>query len=176
MIKFEEKPYTKRGVLSTLHSVYDILGFIAPFILLGRVIFRELVDLPCGWDEPLSLELKNRWTDWKTGACDLSLLRIPRMYTSIPTDEATGTELHVISDASEKPVAAVAYLKMFYADNECELGFVLGKSKLLPKHGHTVPRLELCSAVLATEILQVQLKTWIFLFMIHTLIRTVRFS
>ena len=49
-------------------------------------------------------------------------------------------------------VAAVAYHKMFYTDNECELGFVLGKSKLSPKHGHTVPRLELCSAVLVTEI------------------------
>lgn len=48
--KFEEKPYTKRGVLSILHSVYDPLGFIAPFILLGRMIFRELVDLPCGWE------------------------------------------------------------------------------------------------------------------------------
>ena len=151
-VKFEEKPYTKRGVLSTLHSIYDPLGFIAPFILRGRMIFRELIDSPCEWDEPLPSELKSRWVTWKNSASDLSSIHIPRMYTSIPTDEMTKAELHVFSDASEKAVAAVAYIKMFRADEKCEFGFVFGKSKLSPKHGHTIPRLELCSAVLASEI------------------------
>jgi hypothetical protein len=32
------------------------------------------------------------------------------------------------------------------------LGFLVGKSKLAPLKGHTIPRLELCGAVLATEL------------------------
>lgn len=35
-----------------------------------------------------------------------------------------------------------------------QVGFVSGKSKLAPKSGHTIPRLELCAAVLAVEIAQ----------------------
>lgn len=62
-VKFEEKPFTKRGVLSTLHSIFDPLGFVAPFILLGRMIFRELMDLSCDWDEPLPVEIERRWTE-----------------------------------------------------------------------------------------------------------------
>lgn len=80
------------------------------------------------------------------------MLQIPRIYTSILTDETNRTEFHVFSDASEKAVAAVAYRKVFRTDDECQLVFVLDKSKRSPKHGHTVPRLELCSAVLASEI------------------------
>ena len=38
-------------------------------------------------------------------------------------------------------------------DNE-NLGFVLGKAKVAPTSGHTIPRLELCAAVLAVEIAQ----------------------
>lgn len=44
-VNFEEKPFIKRGVLSTLHSTFDPLGCVAPFILLGRMIFRELMEL-----------------------------------------------------------------------------------------------------------------------------------
>ncbi|XP_061191692.1 uncharacterized protein LOC133199903 [Saccostrea echinata] len=116
------------------------------------MIFRELMDLSCDWDDPLPWELERRWTEWKNSAGDLSFLQIPRMFTSIPTSEATRTELHVYSDASEQAVAAVAYLKVFRTDDKHELGFVFGKSKLSPKHGHTIPRLELCSAVLSSEI------------------------
>jgi hypothetical protein len=34
----------------------------------------------------------------------------------------------------------------------------MGKAKLLPTSGHTVPRLELCGAVLAVELLEIIMK------------------
>lgn len=43
-------------------------------------------------------------------------------------------------------------MKITSSDNESHLGFVLGKAKLAPTHGHSIPRLELCAAVLAVEI------------------------
>jgi ribonuclease HI len=67
-------------------------------------------------------------------------------------------ELHVYVDASEKAIAAVAYLRTLDKDGNPDLGFVLGKAKVAPTNGHTIPRLELCAAVLAVEIAQCALE------------------
>lgn len=56
---------------------------------------------------------------------------------------------HVFCDASEVAISAVAYV-----ENQGQYGFILGKSKLTPLHGHSIPRLELFGAVLAVEFAQ----------------------
>jgi hypothetical protein len=47
---------------------------------------------------------------------------------------------------------AAAYLQMTDMNDQYHLGFVMGKTKLAPQAGHSIPSLELCGAVLATEI------------------------
>ncbi|KAL4009520.1 hypothetical protein ACER0C_003372 [Sarotherodon galilaeus] len=49
-------------------------------------------------------------------------------------------------------ISAVAYLRAVDDEGHCLVGFCMGKSKLAPRHSHTVPRLELCAAVLAVEL------------------------
>jgi len=63
--------------------------------------------------------------------------------------------MHVLADASEKAIAAVSYLRTVHPDGNSETGFILGKAKVAPQHGHTIPRLELCAAVLAVEIAEI---------------------
>lgn len=58
----------------------------------------------------------------------------------------------MFTDASEKAIAAVAYLRTLDEDGNSQLGFVMGKFKVAPKHRHSIPRLELCAAVLGVEI------------------------
>ena len=41
-IVLQDKPLTRRGILSTISSVYDPLGFLAPVILTGRQILQSL--------------------------------------------------------------------------------------------------------------------------------------
>ena len=65
------------------------------------------------------------------------------------TDDA---EIHIYSDASEKAISAVGYLQVEDEDGNIDVGFIKGKSKLAPSKGHTIPRLELCAAVLAVEV------------------------
>lgn len=48
-----EKSYTRRGVLSTINSLYDPLGFAAPVSIRGRALLRELTTEVREWDEPL---------------------------------------------------------------------------------------------------------------------------
>lgn len=37
-----EKPYTRRGVLSTVNSLFDPSGFLAPVTIQGRLLLRDL--------------------------------------------------------------------------------------------------------------------------------------
>ncbi len=59
-------------------------------------------------------------------------------------------ELFVFSDASSKAIAAVAYLWLTDSCGVNHVGFIMDKAKLSPEQ--TVPRLELCAAVLAVEL------------------------
>lgn len=76
-------------------------------------------------------------------------LKIPHFYTSFSTAGALKRELCVFADASVKTIAAVAYMSH---EGQTEVDFVFGKTKLDPQPGITIPRLELCTAVLAVEI------------------------
>ena len=40
-----EKPFTRRGVLSIVNSVYNLLGFAVPVMLEGRKILQQLVHM-----------------------------------------------------------------------------------------------------------------------------------
>lgn len=73
------------------------------------------------------------------------------MYSNISFEDANHREVLVFADASKNAVAAVAYIKL-YDGRKSTTSFLMGKAKLAPMHGHTIPRLELCAAVLATEI------------------------
>lgn len=48
-----EKPYTRRGVLSTVNSLFDPLGFLAPITIQGQLLLRELSSQTHEWDTPL---------------------------------------------------------------------------------------------------------------------------
>lgn len=65
--------------------------------------------------------------------------------------KAKYTELCLFSDASNWAIGAVAYLGAVTEEGHSEVGFVLGKAKLAPRPEPTIPRLELCGAVLAVE-------------------------
>ena len=41
-IVIKSKPFTRRGILSVVSSVYDPLGFAAPFVLLAKEVFQDL--------------------------------------------------------------------------------------------------------------------------------------
>ena len=56
-----EKPFTRRGVLSIVNSIYDPLGLAVPVLLECRLLLQQLVIMgkkkndnkPLGWDHPL---------------------------------------------------------------------------------------------------------------------------
>ena len=49
-IVLKDKPLTRRGVLSTISSIYDPIGMAAPILLPGKKIFQELCRDKVDWD------------------------------------------------------------------------------------------------------------------------------
>ena len=74
--------------------------------------------------------------------------------------ESTHKEVHIFTDVSKDAIAAVAFLKVWKDGENCDVGFLLGKAKVAPTHGHTIPRLELCAAVLGIEIAEIIKEQW----------------
>ena len=146
-----DKPFTRRGVLSTVNSLFDPLGLVAPVTIRGRALLRELSADVQDWDTELPADRLNKWETWKQSLQDLSLLHLPRSYIQQSLSNASYSELCVFSDASNWAIGAVAYLRVIRTDGQCKVGFVLGKAKLAPQPEPTIPRLELCGAVLAVE-------------------------
>jgi len=60
-ITLQDKPLTRRGILSTVSSVYDPLGYLAPFILIGKQILQQLCHDKADWDEPIPDQARVNW-------------------------------------------------------------------------------------------------------------------
>ena len=53
-ITIKDKPLTRRGILSIISSIYDPLGFAAPFALKTKKLLQDLCkDEKLGWDDEL---------------------------------------------------------------------------------------------------------------------------
>ena len=63
-IVIHDRPLTRRGILSTVSSVYNPLGLVAPLILTGKQILQDLCRENADWDDPISDQLRSRWERW----------------------------------------------------------------------------------------------------------------
>lgn len=153
-VEKDRRPYTRRGLLSVINSLYDPLGFVAPITVQGKVLLRELTENAAEWDTPLPANKQKVWEEWRDSLQELQHVQVPRSYGPTSLSGAKFKELCIFSDASERVIAAVAYLKTVDSDGNCHTGFITGKAKLTPQPEHTIPRLELCAAVLAVNMME----------------------
>ena len=147
------RSFTKRGVISTVNSVYDPIGMGSPVTLAGRLIQRGALTLPdsansagLSWDEPLPAEYFARWDEWIKSLDHLDLLKVPRSYYPINLSPGCSQELHIFVDASLVAIGYVIFIRTIDHHN-VYINFVTAGSKLAPRAATSVPRLELCGAL-----------------------------
>ena len=151
--KVQAKPNTRRGVLSIVSQLYDPLGFIAPYTLLGKNIMQELNKADLDWDEPIPEEILERWQQWMEQLPAIERISIPRCIKPKDFGEVVRMELHHFSDASDDGIGACSYSRLVNREGKIHVSFMLGKSRVIPSKGlFTTPRLELMAAVMATQL------------------------
>ena len=152
-ITLNDKPSTRRGILSTVSSIYDPLGLVSPFLLTGKRILQELCKETRGWDDPIPEDIEVRWHKWKHELLTLSDCRIPRCYKSDNT-EIRKVELHHFSDASSYGYGQCSYAKLIDVNNHVTVSLAMSKSRVAPVNTVTIPRMELAAAVVSVNVSQ----------------------
>ena len=151
--QIKDKPNTRRGILSTVSSVYDPLGFIAPFILISKHILQDLSrEEHLGWDDEVPDGYVTRWNDWLKQLPLLKDVHVSRCVRPIPFGAVVSTQIHIFSDASSVGYGAVAYMRLVDEHGTIHCTFLMGKARLAPLKQTTIPRLELTAATVAVRL------------------------
>ncbi|XP_060875890.1 uncharacterized protein LOC132949125 [Metopolophium dirhodum] len=141
---------TKRSVLSDIARVFDPLGLLSPMTFFTKHVMQQLWTSGINWDDPVPSDIASLWARYQSELQLIETISIPRRITY---DHAISVQLHAFSDSSEKGYAAAVYLRVETVTSVyCHL--ITGKSKVAPLKRSTIPRLELCGAVLASKLLR----------------------
>ncbi|XP_073980363.1 uncharacterized protein [Rhodnius prolixus] len=139
---------TKRAILSAIARIYDPLGYLAPAIFFAKTLLQDLWVAKIGWDEVGPSQIVNKWQLFVDQLSCLSEIKLRRHFTS------PNATLHLIvgfSDASQRGYSAVLYLLATLPEG-VQASLLKAKTKLAPIKPTTIPRLELCGALLLSKL------------------------
>ncbi|XP_050512839.1 uncharacterized protein LOC126888536 [Diabrotica virgifera virgifera] len=147
-----DKNCTKRKILSLTAKCYDPIGLIAPFILHLKLMIRELWQLKLGWDDSPPDTIKKSWkkvcNEWQ----DFSKFEVPRHVGAM---RDVPIMILGFADASQDGYGGVVYLRVVNSSGEVSVRLVAAKSRCAPlKKTMTIPKLELCAALLLSSLLK----------------------
>ncbi|XP_033221033.1 uncharacterized protein LOC117175435 [Belonocnema kinseyi] len=144
-----DAPVTKRNILSEIAELFDPLGLLGPVILTPKILMQNLWQLNIGWDESVPPEIEESWLDLKQ---NLALLREIEINRKIVVDNYVSLQMHGYCDASEKAFAACIYVRSSDKRGMYFTQLVCSKSRVAPLKTLSLPRLELCAAVLLSKL------------------------
>lgn len=79
-IEMHDRPFTRRGILSTVNSIYDPSGYVAPVTLKGKQILQQICQDKLDWDSPVPENLRSEWEKWRHDVVSLEQLEIQRCF------------------------------------------------------------------------------------------------
>lgn len=143
------KNITKRQVLSEISKLFDPAGWLSPFIILSKILMRKVWESKSDWDECLSDDCLRDWNLFLHHYSDINKIVIPRWISFVPK---CTIEIHGFCDSSEKAYAAAIYVRII-ANETITVNLLTAKSKVAPVKCISLPRLELCGAVLLSNMI-----------------------
>ncbi|XP_018375208.1 PREDICTED: uncharacterized protein LOC108768973 [Trachymyrmex cornetzi] len=140
---------TKRAILSIISQIFDPLGLIGPITVQSKLLLQDLWRLKVDWDDPVPIELHSKWSYFQD-----QIQYIPEMLISRHafSKEYNTMEVHGFCDASEIAYGCCIYIKTVNNSGEATVNLLCAKSKVAPLKNVSLPRLELCAALLLAEL------------------------
>jgi Pao retrotransposon peptidase len=145
-IILKDKPQTRRGILSTISSIFDPLGLAAPFLLKCKKLLQRLCNSKRDWDDEIDGDDRACWEQWRSNLPSLESIEVERCFKPADFSNVISVELHHFSNASLVGYGQCSYLRVTNADGQIHCSLVIGKSRVTPTKPVTIPRLELTAA------------------------------
>ncbi|XP_033222725.1 uncharacterized protein LOC117176583 [Belonocnema kinseyi] len=140
---------TKRSILSEIAKLFDPLGLLGPFLFYAKLMIKHLWKLQITWDGPLPTGIESNWVEFRNQLPCLNELHFCRCIISPNFIEI---QVHGFCVASEKAYGACIYLCVTDSQGKYHVCFVCSKSRAAPAQPVTLPRFELCAAVLLSHL------------------------
>ena len=141
---------TKKQWLSKISTIFDPMGFVAPFIVQARILTQRMWVKGYEWDEKIEGDIETACRNWLNEICCLSEIKMSRWLGF--NQHVVDTEFHVFVDASGDAYGAVCYVRRVYVDKSVKICFVLSRGRVAPLKCMTVPKLELMAAVVGLKV------------------------
>ncbi|GFY06137.1 integrase catalytic domain-containing protein [Trichonephila clavipes] len=141
---------TKRQMLSIIARIFDPLGFVSPSTIILKIILQDLWKAGLDRDDEISSDILNRWNRFQAEISCLKQIKVPRY---VQTQNAKHCEIHGFCDASSKAYSAVIYLRV--VSDSPHLFLMAFKTRVAPVQTISLPKLELCGALLLVELLDI---------------------
>ncbi|GBO21987.1 hypothetical protein AVEN_8472-1, partial [Araneus ventricosus] len=148
----QENAQPKCCVLKAVSRIFDPLGFLAPYVIQGKVLFQDLWLTGIDWDKPIPLELQSKWIKWHEQLKELPKIQIPRWYFCTDAETSHEWKLHCFNDSSQSAYGSVVYLEFSHL-GETKTAFVISKSRVAPLKKLSLPGLELMAALLGARLI-----------------------
>lgn len=157
-LKIDLSIITKRTILATIGQLYDILGLINPVIVTAKLILQEVWKSQLDWDSPVPAIIADQWSIFVNQLPKLNSIHIPRCVIDTEISHRS-VLLCGFSDASQLAYGACIYLVSCDNSNKPSSHLICSKSRLAPLSSMSLPRLELCGALLLAQLVDKVLKS-----------------
>lgn len=148
-LKRSNDKVSKREILSAIAQIFDPLGLISPCVINVKIMLQKLWLLKLNWDESVPLEIYTQWIQFLEHISDINNIQIPR-HAMLPNP--VDVQLHGFCDSSESAYGACLYLRTTDVYDNIYTQLLCAKSRVAPLKTVTLPRLELCGALLLSEL------------------------
>ncbi|GFV91431.1 DUF1758 domain-containing protein [Trichonephila clavipes] len=119
-----------------------------------KILLQELWKLNLEWDEPIPEDLNKQCTTFRKELHLIEKMKIPRC---VLLPSYIQLEIHAFCDSSVRAYCTAIYLKCI-ASVSMSVSLLTSKTRVAPLKTQSLPRLELCEALLLSNVLQVVLR------------------
>ena len=150
-LALEAEKNTKRHILSMVSRIFDPLGLLSPILITPKIFLQSLWLHNLEWDEDLNDELIKRWKVIIQNLSEVQSIIIPRCVSSNVHNDLI---IFGFCDASPHAYAAALYIGYINANNQLTTTLLCSKTRVAPLKNATIPRLELCGALLLSKLVK----------------------
>ncbi|XP_075150765.1 uncharacterized protein LOC142224874 [Haematobia irritans] len=141
--------YTKREVLSAIAKLFDPCGWLAPVVIVAKLVMQQIWLDKVDWDDTLKPVTLMNWKNFVKHSAAVELVKIPRWINFTPQ---SNVEIHGFCDASESAYGATLYIRVEHINKQVDTHLLTAKTRVAPIKKISLPRLELCGAVLLSKL------------------------